>query len=222
MTDTDAIPAPRPVLADYPGGYAVLAVATAAAAGGIFWFPLWFFGAQVLRLWAPRGGIAWLRSWGVPEYTDEQYATVITLAPFVPIAARIAVAADWLEPFMVFLNNRKEAVSQGEMTVLMDVVLGLAIFAALTGVMQTRGWPFLIALTSFAAVLALSLVFAFAPPFTTNGFAFMPIAVMAAIISRLAIFFESAPQRRALRAIRAAARAEDERRAAEVRKERGY
>jgi len=213
---------PRPVAADYQGGPVIFAIAGAAALGGILWFPLWFFGAQLLRLWAPQGGRKWLRSQGVPEYSDEQYATAMSLIPVIPIAARLLVSFDWLEPFTTLINERKEPIAPGEMAVLVDLVLGLAIAASLTGVMRTRGWPWLVAAAGFVPVVAVALVFAFAPPWETNGFALIPVAVYGSLVSWLALFLQGAPERRARRAAREAARLEDERIQARIRKERGY
>jgi hypothetical protein len=221
MTDSQAT-ATRPVPADYQGGPVILSIAGAAALGGIVWFPLWFFGAQLLRLWAPQGGRKWLRSQHVPEYTDEQYATAMAWIPIVPIAARLLVSFDWIEPFTTLTNERKEPIAPGEMAVLVDLVLGLAIAASLTGVMRTRGWPSLLAAAGFVPVVALALVVGFAPPWEMNGFALIPLAVYGSLVSQLALFFQSAPQRRARRAAREAARIEDERIEAQIRKERGY
>ena len=222
MTDTDTTTAPRPALADYPGGISVLSIAAAAGLAGIFWFPAWFFSARLLRLWAPRGGVTWLSRRGVPEYTDEHYASVISWVAVIPIVARIALSFDWLTPFETFVNKRKEPAPPSEWAVVLDIVLGAAIALGLTGVLVTRGRPLLLALASFVAVSVLALVLAFAPPFPTNGFAVVPLAVFAWLVSQLAIFFHNAPQRRARRAAREAIRIEDERRMAEARRERGY
>ncbi len=213
---------PRPVAADYQSGPVIFAIAGAAALGGILWFPLWFFGAQLLRLWAPQGGRKWLRSQGVPEYSDEQYATAMSLIPVIPIAARLLVSFDWLEPFTTLINERKEPIAPGEMAVLVDLVLGLAIAASLTGVMRTRGWPWLVALAGFVPVVAVALIVGFAPPWEINGFALIPVAAYGSLVSQLALFLQGAPERRARRAAREAARIEDKRIEAEIRRERGY
>jgi hypothetical protein len=221
MTDSQATAA-RPLPADYQGGPVILSIAGAAALGGILWFPLWFFGAQLLRLWAPQGGMKWLRSQGVPEYADERYASAMAWIPVIPIAARLLVSFDWIEPFTTLINERKEAIAPGEMAVLIDLILGLAIASSLTGVMRTRGWAWLLAVVGFAPVVALALVVRFAPPWEINGFALIPLAVYGSLVSQLALFFQNAPQRRARRAAREAARIEDERIEARIRKERGY
>jgi hypothetical protein len=222
MTETDATAAPRPVLADHPGGALVFTIAGAAALGGVFWFPAWFFAAQLLRQWAPRGGMKWLAGRGVPEYADEQYATAIAWLPWLAIVARIAVAINWLEPFQTIIDQRKDAPNSGEMIVLLDVVLGIAIAVALTGVLRTGGWPRLLGLAGFVSVVALAWILAFAPPYPTNGFAVVPLALLGGFTSQLALFFENAPERRARRAAREAVRIEEERRAAAAAKERGY
>ena len=222
MTDTDPTTAPRPVLADHPGGIPVLSIAAAAALGGIFWFPVWFFSARLLRLWAPRGGVTWLSRRGVPEYTDEQYASAISWIAVVPIVARIALSFDWLTPFETLVNRRKDPAPASELVVVLDIVLGAAIALGLTGVLVTRGRPRLLALAGFVIVTGAALVIAFAPPYPISGFAVVPLAVFAWLVSQLAIFFHNAPQRRARRAAREAIRIEDERRIAEARKERGY
>jgi hypothetical protein len=222
MTDSDLTAAPRRTPADYPGGVAVFGVAGAAALGGLFWFPAWFFAAQLLRLWAPRGGTRWLSKRGVPEYTDEQYAAAIGWLPLIPIVARIVIGVNWLEPFQTIVNQRKDAPNSGEMILLLDIVLGLAIGAALTGVMRTGGWARVIGLVGFVSVAALVLIVAFAPPFDINGFAVIPLALYGWLVSEIAVFVDAAPKRRARRAARDAARIEDERVVAEARKNRGY
>jgi hypothetical protein len=222
MTEIAAEPPPRPVLADYPGALPFLSTAAAAAIGGIFWFPLWFFAAQLLRLWAPRGGMTWLNRRGVSEYTDERYATAIAWGPFVPIVLRILVSFNWLEPFQVLVSRHLDSAPTGEWTVLLDVVLGATIALSLTAVLTTGGLARVISLAGFLSMAGLSLVIAFRPPLAINGFALVPLVFVGWSISALAEAVNNAPKRRARRAARQAARIEDERIEAQERRERGY
>ncbi len=222
MSEASTESAAQPVPADYPKAWPVFLASGAGAVAGIFWFPLWFAAAQLLRVWAPRGGIAWLRSRGVPEYTDEQYATVISVGALVPIVLRIVVSFNWLQPIEVIVNQRKDPVAGSEWTALLDVVLGIAIAASMTGVLRTRGWAWLIALCGLATVVVLAVLIAFRPPFEINGFAVIPLAFLGWFISWLALFVGGTPARRARRAQRRAARIEDQRLADKERKDRGY
>ncbi len=204
--------------AEYPNGWPVLGLAFAGAIAGIFWFPLWFAAAQLLRIWAPRGGVAWLRDRGVPEYTDERYASAIWIGAVVPIALRILVSFNWLQPF----QDPYAVAGKGEMTTLLDFVLGIAIALAMSGVLLCRGWSWLLALTGLAAVVVLAVVVAFRPGFQISGIAAAPLVVLGWLSSFLALFIDNAPARRARREARRLARIEDRRREEQERRDRGY
>jgi hypothetical protein len=222
MTDITSEPTRRRVWADNPSAWPFFGVAALAGIAGIFWFPLWFFAGRLLQLWAHRGGLAWLEGRGVPEYTDERYAAVIAWGPFVPMALRIVIAFNWIEPLDVLVSRHINDAPAGEWTALLDVILGAAIAFSLPGVLTTRGLPRLVALAGFLSVTGLALLIAFRPPFAVNGFAVVPLVFVGWFISALAEAIENTPKRLERRAARKAARIEDERIEAQERRERGY
>jgi hypothetical protein len=164
----------------------VFLLAGVAAIAGILWFPLWFLAAELLRLWAPRGGMRWLASRGVPEYTDDRYAAIIGLAPIAAIAVRVALALDWIAPIRVFLGGKGD-ITASEWAVALAAVFGLTLATSLPGVLRTTGWPRVLAIAGFAGMAALVVAAqrgAFGPP---HAFAALVLLVPAYLISTLAV-----------------------------------
>jgi hypothetical protein len=222
MTDTADQPAPRPaVWADYPGVRPFAFGAAVAAVAGIVWFPCWFFGAQLLRLWATRGGMRWLRSRGVPEYMDERYATVIAWGAAIPIAARVMVAVNWLQPLQA-LTGDKQVASDAEFAAALALVLGLSIGTALSGVMLTNGRPRVTALVGLVAVVGLALAAQYSSFWHPNAFTAAPLMILGYLSSRIALFLHRAPERRARRRQRLIEWQAEEAEEQERLKQRGY
>ena len=137
---------------------AAIPVFTLAAIGGvagIFWLPIWFLSAELLRLWAPRGGMKWMKARGIPEYTDDRYAQIIGLGPMILIAVRAALSLDWIGPFRALTGDKGAGFSDSEKGILLAVVLGIAMGTAFAGVLRSSGWPRVLAIVGFAANVAL-------------------------------------------------------------------
>jgi hypothetical protein len=193
-----AVPAPRPpTWAQSLSAGAVFVLAGAAAVIGIMWLPIWFLAAELLRLWAPRGGMRWLASRGVPEYTDDRYAAVIGIAPIAVIALRIAVSLDWLAPFRIFAGGQAD-ITASELAVAQALVLGLVLATSLAGVLRTTGWPRILALAGFFVVAGL-VVAAEAGWWQPDALAALPLLVPAYLVSRLAMLADRWLYRRAAR-----------------------
>ena len=179
-------------------GPPVIFIAVVMAIAGIFWFPLWFIAAEILRLWAPRGGMRWLASRGVPEYTDDKYAMWIGIGPMLLIALRVVIALDWIAPFLVFAG-KSAPVSTNEFDTLVSLVLGVAIATALAGVMRTTGVPRILGILNFVAITALAVSVhrgAFGNP---NALLVVPIVVPAYLFATIAIRWDRWLYRRAVR-----------------------
>jgi hypothetical protein len=155
MTNPAAQTAKRNTIADIPSPYPFGVLAAIGFVVGIFWFPAWFLAAQMLRLWSKRGCMTWLKSRGVPEYTDENYANVIGYGPMALIAARVLLSLNWLEPFQTIANHKLDTTPGPENGVFLGIVFGLALGTALTGAMRTHGTPWLIGIAGFIAVAVL-------------------------------------------------------------------
>lgn len=198
MTDP-ARPAPRAsTWAQTLDAPLIFAIVGATTIAGIFWFPLWFVTAEVLRLWAPRGGMRWLASRGVPEYTDDSIATAIGIVPIVVIAIRVVIALNWLAPFLIFIR-RSVPVSEGEWAAMLALVLGVAMATALAGVLRTTGWPRLFAIAGFAAVTTLAVAAQQSLWWRSNALVALPLVILAYLISTAAILTDRRLYRRAAR-----------------------
>jgi hypothetical protein len=148
-----AITTARPrTIADISTPYPAAVLAVIGFVVGIVWFPAWFLTAQMLRLWSGRGCMTWLKSRGVPEYTDEKYAQIIGYGPLALIVARVLLALNWLEPWQVVADHKLDTTQTGESATFLAVVFGIALATALTGVMKTHGLPWLIGAAGFVLV----------------------------------------------------------------------
>jgi hypothetical protein len=155
MTDPAAMPARPKTIADISSPYPFGVLAAVGFVAGIFWFPAWFVAAQMLRLWSQRGCMTWLKSRGVPEYTDEKYAQIIGYGPIALIAARILLSLNWLEPFQTIADHKLNTAPTPENGVFLGIAFGVALGTALTGFMRTHGLPWLIGAAGFVAVAVL-------------------------------------------------------------------
>ncbi len=168
-------------------------VAILAAIGGlagIWWFPLWFLSAQLLRIWAMHGGMRWLTAHGVAEYADEKIAMLVGLVPVAIIAARIILSVDWVQPFRI-LETHKVTSSAGELSIFLDLVVGIAMATAFTGVLVTRGLPWLVAALGFAAVLVLAAAATRGYLGEMSGFTAMPLALLGYLTTKIAIIWDN-------------------------------
>ena len=198
MTVTDK-PAPRAATwSQRLGAAPVFVLAGIGAVAGIFWFPLWFLAAELLRLWAPRGGMRWLSSRGVPEYGDERWASAIGIAPMVLIALRIALALDWIAPFRI-LTGGPASVTASELTIFQASVLGLALATSLAGLLRTTGWPRVMALAGFAATAALVVVALIGVLWRPSALEALTLLVPAYVVSTVAIRVDRRLYRQAAR-----------------------
>jgi hypothetical protein len=155
MTDT-ATQAEKPrTLSDLPWPLPVAVIAAVGFVGGIWWFPAWFLAAQTIRIWSQRGCMTWLKSRGVPEYTDDKYANWISYAPIILIVLRIALSVSWIEPFAVISNHHLDTAPTPENGIFLSVVFGLALATAITGVLKVYGPLWIISAAGFVAVTVL-------------------------------------------------------------------
>jgi hypothetical protein len=192
-------PAPRSLTwSQSLGGRPVFVIAGAAFVAGFVWLPLWFLAAELLRLWAPRGGMRWLASRGVPEYTDDNIAAAIGIVPVFVIAARIALALDWIAPLQIF-NGKSADVSPGEWAALLDLSLGLAIATSLAGVLRTTGWPRAVAIAGFVGVTVAAVAGQLGLGWRPNAFQALPLIVLAYLVAAIAIRTDRWLYRRAAR-----------------------
>jgi hypothetical protein len=174
--------------------FAFLTVVGAVA--GIFWFPLWFLTAQMLRVWSSRGGLRWLATRGVVEYEDERIALVIGLVPVLVIAARVIVGVNWLQPFQVLDSKQLAATSPSDLQFLLDIVLGIALATAFTGVLSTRRLPFIVGLAGFALVGVLAVTAARGIGWQPNGIEVVPLALIGYVTSKVATVWDNRANRR--------------------------
>jgi hypothetical protein len=171
-------------------------LAVVGAIAGVFWFPIWFLTAQMVRLWSTRGGLRWLGSRGVAEYDDEKIATVISLVPILVIAARVIVGVNWLQPFQVLDTKQLAPTSPSDLRFLLDIVLGIALSTAFTGVMVTRRLPMIVGLVGFAAVATLSVAAARGIWWQPNGIEAVPLALLGYVTSKIATVWDNHANRR--------------------------
>ncbi len=157
MTGTPRAKASPVTLADVASPYPVFTLAAIGLVAGYWWFPAWFLSAQLVRIWSGRGGTTWLSSRGVPEYTDARYAAIVGYAPLALIAVRIVLSLNWLEPFQVITSQKVQGQSEAETAAYLAVILGVAVAAALTGVLRTHGPAWVLAAAGFSIVLALAI-----------------------------------------------------------------
>ncbi|MGA3030267.1 MAG: hypothetical protein ABSE58_05940 [Candidatus Limnocylindrales bacterium] len=184
MTGTPGAKASPTTLADLPSPYPVFTLAAIGLVAGYWWFPAWFLSAQLLRIWSVRGGIAWLSSRGVPEYTDDRYAAFIGYAPLALIAVRIVLSFNWLEPFQVFANQKVPTGSDAELGGYLAIVLGAAVAAALTGVLRTHGPAWLLAAAGFSLVLALA-IGSNGAVWRPNALTALPLVLVGYLVSKI-------------------------------------
>ncbi|HEY5487051.1 MAG TPA: hypothetical protein VIK06_05325 [Candidatus Limnocylindrales bacterium] len=192
-------PPPRGApLEDGAGAIWILVPAAIFAIAGIFWFPFWFVTGELLWTWAPRGGLKWLGSLGVEEYKDERYAQVIVWTCCGLILARFALALD----YSTLLQGATLHVTQsppGEFDAWLAIVLGLALAAALAGVMKTTGWPRIFALLGVVGVFALAWTGANGIGWLANAFIALPVPILGWCTARIAISLDHWLNRRAAR-----------------------
>lgn len=168
--------------------FAVLAVIGAVV--GIWWFPAWFLSAQLVRIWATRGGMRWLAARGVTEYTDDKIVKIVGLVPVAIIAVRIIVAVNWLQPVQV-LESHQLISSGSELSLYLDAVVGVAMAAALTGVLTTRGLPWLLALLGFGVVATMAVTASRGVLWQPNAFEAIPVALLGGATSWVATFWNN-------------------------------
>lgn len=177
-------------LADIADVRPFVVLAAIGAVAGIWWFPFWFLSAQLLRIWATHGGMRWLTAHGVAEYADEKIAMLVGLVPVAIIAARIIVSVDWVQPVRI-LETHKVTSSAGELSIFLDLVIGIAMATALTGVLITRGLPWLVAALGFTAVLVLAAAATRGLLWEPSGFTAMPLALLGYLTTKIAIIWDN-------------------------------
>jgi hypothetical protein len=183
MTDT-AAQTTQWTLADALPPVPVFALAAVGLVVGYWWLPAWFLAAQLVRLWSSRGGVRWLSSLGVAEYTDEKYAAIIGYAPVVLIGLRLFLSINWLESFQVINSEKLPTGPNPQDATYLAVVLGFAVAAALSGVLLSRGLPWLIAAAGFALVLALA-IGASGPIWQANALQAAPLMILGYLVSKV-------------------------------------
>jgi hypothetical protein len=155
MSDT-ATQADRPkTLSDLPWPLPVAVIAAIGLVGGIWWLPAWLLAGQIVRIWSQRGCMTWLKSRGVPEYTDDKYANWIGYAPIILIAVRVLLSLNWLEPFQALQAHHLDTTPTPEDGILLSLVFGLALATAMTGVLKVYGPLWIMSLAGFIAVAVL-------------------------------------------------------------------
>jgi hypothetical protein len=186
MTSTS--PAPRVgTIAERIHPYLLFALAGLGTVWGLFWLPAWFLVAQLIRQWAPRGGMRWLASRGVPEYTDEMYALYMGNIPLALIGVRLLLSVDILEPFKMLNDKRLDTTSGAETTVFLGIVVGCVIATALTGVLRTHGWPWLLSAAGFTALMVWA-IGSFGLIWHSNALYAMPFIPLAWLSSAIPMF----------------------------------
>jgi len=201
MTGTPEAKASPTTLADVTSPYPVFVLAVAGLIAGYWWFPAWFLSAQLVRIWSSRGGATWLSSRGVPEYTDDRYAAIIGYAPLALIAVRILLSFNWLEPFQVLAAQKVSTGSGAETGAYLAVVLGIAVAAALTGVLRTHGPAWLLAVAGFSLVLALA-VGSSGTVWRPNALTAAPLVLAGFLVSKIPMAIAAALSRSAERRAR--------------------
>jgi len=196
MTDSAALPARPKTIADTPSPYPFGVLAVVGFVVGIFWFPAWFLAAQMLRLWSQRGCMTWLKSRGVPEYTDEKYAQIIGYGPLLLIVGRILLSLNWLEPFQTIADHKLNTAPTPENDVFLGIVFGIALGTALTGAIRTHGLPWLIGIAGFVAVAVL-VGSGYGLLWNANFLTGLPVVALAYITSKIPIIINRHFDRRA-------------------------
>lgn len=184
----------RTTWSDYPKPAPIFFGVAVTAIVGIVWFPCWFLGAQLLRLWAPRGGTEWLRGCGVEEYKADDIATAMAWVPLAPIVLRIVLAVSWLQPFVAPYDPK--AASSGEWSAILGLVLGVSIGVVLTSMMRTRSWRRVAALLNLAIVTALAAAASAGVGWQPNAVEAGPLLAWAALASLVLTWVERWRNRR--------------------------
>jgi hypothetical protein len=182
MSDT-ATQADRPkTLSDLPWPLPVAVIAAIGFVGGIWWLPAWLLAGQIVRIWSQRGCMTWLKSRGVPEYTDDKYANWIGYAPIILIAVRVVFSLNWLEPFQALQAHHLDTTPTPENSIFLSLVFGLALATAMTGVLKVYGPLWIISLAGFIAVAVL-VVGGYGAIWTATALEGSPLIILAYFVS---------------------------------------
>ena len=198
MSDIALYKGPPRTLSEIANPVPFVAIAAVALVVGFWWLPAWFLAAQLIRVWAQSGGVRWLSSRGVAEYTDERYATIIGNALLFLIAFRLLLAINWLESFQILVDEHRGWAMNADpqQVTYVAVILGLAIAISLTGVMKTKRLPWVFATAGFALVLGLALV-ADGRVWLPTTVEAVPLIALGYLVSRIPMFFDRRLDRRA-------------------------